>query len=120
MSLYLRTRMRKSRVRAAIEIREDGAEYSAFALKAPHDSQAAQSIDALEAIAQAIGVSPEKLRISDRFGYEIGTRDALDDTLDLVGALLLNRRKVTRNPLSLSDVKTVGDFLIAWRHSHVA
>jgi hypothetical protein len=114
---FLKMTSLKSSRRAALKERPDDDGYSGLSSMAEGSAEAAQSVEALHAISKVIGVAPQKLKRSDRFGYEVGTLAAFDETLDELGGQLLKRKRQIGAPLTLDGVKTVGDFMDQWQRS---
>lgn len=112
---YLKMTSLRSSRRAALQARADDADYSRLARSAEGSAEAAQVTEALQVIARVIRVAPEKLRRTDRFGHEVGTFAAFDETLDELGGRLLKRKRQLRTSLALDGVRTVGDFLDQWQ-----
>ncbi len=69
---------------------------------------------AVAVIASAARISPEKLRWTDRFGFEIGTFSSFDETLDRLGGRLLIEQNRARRPLVLENIRTIGDYVCEW------
>ena len=70
---------------------------------------------ALDAVAEVVSVPTETLRSSDRFGTDIGTFSSLDERLDRLGGQLLLQQAAAGQPLSLENIRTIGDFIAEWR-----
>jgi hypothetical protein len=70
--------------------------------------------DAIGLVASVVRVPRQKLRWSDRFGSDIGTFSALDETLDRLGGRLLLEQSKAGRPLELENIKTLGDYVSEW------
>ena len=78
------------------------------------NSNARCTLDALNVIANTLRVPAGKLRMSDRFGDEIGSFSSFDDTLDKIGGCSLMRKRLFGKSLYLDHIRTLGDFVREW------
>lgn len=109
-----RVAVKLARNRAKLEIREANHDYQDLLSNAQSDVSSKCALEALQAISRFAGISADRLRRSDRFGYEIGTFSALDGTIDQISGVLLRRLGSLGLSTNLENIKTVGDFLDEW------
>lgn len=102
----------KRKQQIEIRSRTESQEYVELSRNADRDSRC--MIEATDLIARTFRVPPGALRMSDRFGVEIGTTSVFDDSLDRLGGSLLNRMRTFRRSLELDSVRTVGDYVREW------
>lgn len=107
---YVMARRKINSIFAQREILDDDTIYSRFYA----DSGLTKTfvIELWHEIADTLGISPGKLRPTDRFGHEIGISYSITtEALDTLTAVAVRRAKKYQGSIDLAGIKTADDYI---------